>query len=149
MKKTRVLPVFLMILYFSTSYAVLATEDIETTYGPELHVGIFGASIAGLRRTGFVISNNGDAPILDIHWVFSIKSIANDEIDYRYSDELEVLNVYSANMFMTNEVNGVGLVTLSATVSSSNAGNKTISIYGFQIGPYTISRPWILAWDYG
>lgn len=99
-----------------------------------------------MRRAGFVIHNSGDQSSADIQWVFSIKSIFSDEIDYSFSDARESLRRNSAIQFLTNEVHGFGLVTLSLSVSSSNAGDKTLSIKGFQIGPYTISRPWILAW---
>lgn len=123
-------------------------SNAKFVYGPELEIGIFGASIVGLRRVGFVIHNGGDQSASDVQWVFTIKSIGNGEIDYSYSDTRATLRRNSAIQFATNEVNGFGLVTLSLSVSSPNAGDKILSAKGFQIGPYTISRPWILAWDY-
>ena len=146
MKKTIILIFVLTTLIIPTSFSALAYEENKSMYGPELQIGIFGASIAGLRRTGFVISNTGDQSASEIQWVFTIKIIGNNEIDYRYSDTRATLRRNSAIQFLTNEVNGFGLVTLSLSVSSSNAGDHTLSVKGFQIGPYTISRPWILAW---
>jgi hypothetical protein len=122
--------------------------NAKSMVGPDLHLGIFGASMAGLRKAGFAISNTGDQTASDIQWVFTIKSIGNNEIDYRNSDTRATLRRNSAVFFTTNEVNGYGLVTLSLSVSSSNAGDHTLSVKGFQIGRYTISRPMILAWDY-
>jgi len=147
MKKTILIIFAFMTLLIITSYTIIASEEKISIYGPELQIGIFGASIAGgLKRTGFVIYNNGNESIIDINWIYSIKSITNDNINYSYFNELELLENNSAYLFSTPDVNGFGLVTLSLNVSSSNAGNKTISIKGFQIGQYTISRPWILAW---
>jgi len=147
MKKTILIIFAFMTLLIITSYTIIASEEKISIYGPELQIGIFGASIAGgLKRTGFVIYNNGNESIIDINWIYSIKSITNDNINYSYFNELELLENNSAYLFSTPDVNGFGLVTLSLNVSSSNAGNKTISIKGFQIGQYSISRPWILAW---
>ena len=71
-----------MILFILTPFLVTAHEKNKSMNDPELHVGIFGASIAGgLRWTGFVIHNNGFQSISDIHWMYSIKSSTNDEID--------------------------------------------------------------------
>jgi len=147
LKKTLLLSTVVVILFILIPYLVTAREENISMDGPELQVGIFGASIAGgLRRTGFIIYNNGDQSISDIHWVYSIKSSANDEVDLSYSDELVSLENNSAYQFSTPDVNGFGLVTLSLSVSSSNAGDKTFSINGFQIGSFMISQPWILAW---
>jgi len=147
MKKTIFIIIVLATLVFPTSFLVIAYEENKSNEVPELQIGIFGASLAGgLRKTGFMIYNNGDDPILDIHYVFSIKSSENNEIDFSYSKEIEPLKFNSAYQFLTNEVQGFGMVTLSLIVSSSNAGDKNLSISAFQIGPYTIGRPWILTW---
>jgi len=147
MKKTILSIIVLATLVFPTSFLAIAYEENKLIEGPELQVGIFGASLAGgLRKTGFIIYNKGDEPILNIQYIFSIKGGANNEIDYSYSKEIEPLKFNSAYQFLTNEVYGFGMVTLSLSVSSSNAGDKTLSIFAFQIGPYTISRPWILSW---
>ena len=147
MKKTILFIIILATLVFPTSYLAIAYEENKSIDGPELQIGIFGASLAGgLRKTGFMIYNNGDEPIVDIQYVFSIKSSANNEINYSYSKEIEPLKFNSAYQFVTNEIHGFGMVTLSLIVSSSNAGDKNLSISAFQIGPYTISQPWILSW---
>ena len=147
MKKIILLILVLAILVFPTSFSAIAYRENKFNEGPELHIGIFGASLAGgLRKTGFMIYNNGDEPILDIHYVFSIKDNSNDDIIYSYSKEIEPLKFNSAYQFVTNEVHGFGMVTLSLNVSSSNAGEKNLSIAAFQIGAYTISQPWIFSW---
>ena len=147
MKKTILLIIVLATLVFPSSFLAVAYEVNKSNQGPELKIGIFGASLAGgLRKTGFMIYNNGDEPILNIQYVFSIKSSANNEINYSYSKEIEPLKFNSAYQFVTNEIHGFGMVTLSLIVSSSNAGDKNLSISAFQIGPYTISQPWILSW---
>jgi hypothetical protein len=147
MKKIILLIIVLATLVFPTSFLVIAYEENKSIDGPELQIGIFGASLAGgLRRTGFIIYNKGDEPILDIQYVFSIKDNKNNEINYSYSKEIEPLKFNSAYQFVTNKVHGFGMVTLSLSVSSSNAGDKNLSISAFQIGPYTISKPWIFSW---
>ena len=145
MKKINFLIITFVII--SLSLPLITAENTSNNFSPELQIGIFGASLAGgLRKTGFMIYNNGDEPILNIQYVFSIKSSANNEINYSYSKEIEPLKFNSAYQFVTNEVHGFGMVTLSLIVSSSNAGDKNLSISAFQIGPYTISQPWILSW---
>ena len=145
MKKMNFLIITFVII--SLSLPLITAENTSNNFSPELQIGIFGASLAGgLRKTGFMIYNNGDEPILNIQYVFSIKSSANNEINYRYSKEIEPLKFNSAYQFVTNEVNGFGMVTLSLSVSSSNAGDKKLSISAFQIGPYTLSWPWIFSW---
>ena len=145
MKKINFLIITFVII--SLSLPLITAENTSNSFSPELQIGIFGASLAGgLRKTGFMIYNNGDEPILNIQYVFSIKSSANNEINYSYSKEIEPLKFNSAYQFVTNEVHGFGMVTLSLIVSSSNAGDKNLSISAFQIGPYTISQPWILSW---
>ena len=147
MKKTILFIIILATLVFPTSYLAIAYEENKSLEGPELQIGIFGASLAGgLRKTGFIIYNRGEEPILNIQYVFSIKGGTNSEIDYSYSKEIEPLKFNSAYQFLTNEIHGFGMVTLSLSVSSSNAGEKNLSISAFQIGSYTISRPWILSW---
>ena len=144
MKKMNFLIITFVII--SLSLPLITAENTSNNFSPELQIGIFGASLAGgLRKTGFMIYNNGDEPILNIQYVFSIKSSANNEINYSYSKEIEPLKFNSAYQFVTNEVHGFGMMTLSLSVSS-NAGDKNLSISAFQIGPYTISRPWILSW---
>ena len=82
MKKT-ILSIFVLAtLLFPSSFLVIAYEENKSIDGPELQIGIFGASLAGgLRKTGFIIYNKGDEPILNIHYVFSIKSIVNNDIN--------------------------------------------------------------------
>lgn len=147
MKKTILSLIVIAILVFPTSFLAIAYEENKFNESPQLQIGIFGASLAGgFRRTGFIIYNKGDEPIVDIHYIFSIKSIENNEIDYTYSKEIEPLNFNSAYQFLTDKIHGFGMVTLSLSVSSLNTGNKNLSIFAIQIGPYTITRPWILSW---
>ena len=147
MKKIILLIIVLAIFVFPTSFSAIGYEENKFNESPVLQIGIFGASLAGgFKKTGFIIYNKGDDPIVDIQYVFSIKGIENNEIDYIYSKEIEPLNFNSAYQFVTNEVHGFGKVTLSLSVSSSNAGDKNLSISAFQIGPYTISQPWIFSW---
>ena len=46
----------------------------------------------------------------------------------------------------TNKAKGFGPVTLTMTATSSNAGEATATSQGFQLGPYTISKTYLMAW---
>lgn len=146
MKKTRILAVVSAILCMSISFIAIASEEKESTNGSEMHVGVFGASFALPRRAGFIISNDGDTPILDIHWTFSIKSLSNDYTDISFEDELESLDYNDGFVFLTSTMNGFGLVTLSITATSSNAGEVTETLYGIQIGNIILSNTYFLSW---
>ena len=78
MKKIIVVIIILAMLCIPTSFSAIAYEENKSVVGPELQVGVFGASLLGFRRSGFILYNKGDAPIIDIDWIFSIKSISND-----------------------------------------------------------------------
>ena len=146
MKKIIVLIIILAMLVIPPSFSAIAIQENKSIVGPELHVGVFGASILMPRRAGFIISNNGNATILDIHWTFSIKSVSNDEINISYAGEFESLGVYDGYMYTIPNVNGFGFVTLSIISTSLNAGEATETIYGFQIGRFILSKTYLLAW---
>jgi len=133
--KIKILTIILIILCISTSYIAIATNEKVSTDGPELQVGVFGASFLGLRKTGFIIYNSGDELINDIHYTFSIKSVSNNDINISNSDVLDPLKVNSAYVSVfPNLGDSFGLVTLSISVTTSNAGDATETIYGIQIG---------------
>ena len=147
MKKIILSIIVLAALVCPSSFLVIAYQENKSIDGPEIQIGIFGASLAGgLRKTGFIIYNKGNEPILNIQYVFLIKDNSNDDIIYSYSKEIEPLKFNSAYQFVTKEVHGFGMLTLSLSVSSSNAGEKNLSISAIQIGPYTVSWPWIFSW---
>jgi hypothetical protein len=83
----------------------------------ELRVGVFGASIMALRQAGGIIWNDGLDTIRDVQYTFTIRG------GYDY-----------------------GPVTITMTVTLSNAGEVTATSQGFQIGPYTISKTYLMAW---
>jgi hypothetical protein len=57
--------------------------------------------------------------------------------------DIEVNQVYTIS---TKGAKGYGPVTITMTVTSSNAGEVTSTAQGFQIGPYTISKTYLMAW---
>ena len=139
MKNLIVIAIVLSLFFISTFITPCAAN-------PELHVGVFGASIIMPRQSGFVISNNGDEPILDIYWTFSIQSLSHDYADIVYSDELQSLAFDQAHIFSIPNIHGFGLVILSITATSSNSGEATKIIHGVQIGHVILSNTYILSW---
>jgi hypothetical protein len=115
---------------------------------PELNVGVFGASMmTGLRQAGFVISNdNEDFVATDIHYTFTVTGGFDDSIDYTMEGQKDELRSNQAFLFSTPSISGFGPVTLTITTVSSNAQDVTATRSGFQLGPYTMSTPYVLAW---
>jgi hypothetical protein len=147
MKNIKLLTIFLVILSILSSFTVVATKEKGPTFGPELKVGVFGASLLGLRKSGFFIYNGGDEPINDIYYTFTFKSVFSDNINFSFSNELDLLKVNSAYVELyPNPGPGFGFVTLSIIVTSSNAGNATDSAYGFHNRYIIISKNYLLAW---
>ena len=146
-KKIIVFGSFLVILSILTSFTVIAAKEKELISGYELKVGVFGASLLGPRRCGFIIYNNGDEPINNIHYTYTIKSVFNDNINFSFSNELDSLKVNSVYMHTyPNPGPGYGFVTLSIIVTTSNAGEATDSAYGFHYRYSILSKNFILAW---
>jgi len=101
-----------------------------------------------LRQAGGIIWNDGFNTIQDVQYTFTITGGSDDSINIKISGDaadgdIEVNQVYSIS---TNEAKGFGPVTLTMTVTSSNAGEVTATSQGFQIGPYTISKTYFMAW---
>ena len=144
--KMKILTIILAFICISTTYTVTAVKE-ESTNEPILQIGVFGASLLGLRHTGFFINNNGDEQINNINYTFEIKINSNDSISFIYSDDIDSLKVNSVYLItFPNQDSHLGLVTLTLTVTSSNAGEVTETINGFQIGPFIIAKTYVLSW---
>jgi len=143
--KKKICIMFVCTLLISISVCALSVSaDSE----PELRVGVFGASMLALRQAGGIIWNDGFNTIQDVQYTFTITGGSDDSINIKISGDaadgdIEVNQVYSIS---TNEAKGFGPVTLTMTVTSSNAGEATATDQGFQIGPYTISKTYFMAW---
>ena len=124
--------------------ALPISESIE----PKLKVGVFGASIMALRQAGGIIWNDGLDMVQDVKYTFTIRGGNDNSINITISDDagdgdIEVNQVYTIS---TKEARGYGPVTLTMTATSSNADEATATSQGFQIGPYTISKTYFMAW---
>jgi len=103
--------------------------------------------MTGLRRAGGVIFNDNDYYIINnIHYTLAISGGFDDSINITTTDYQEELLPNSAIIHSTYDVYGFGLVTIKITVTSPKVGEVTETMKGFQIGPYTISKPYFLAW---
>lgn len=152
----RKLVVFCCLLLLTMSLVLpgCANEASEVSADAEIHARVFGASVlSGLKSVGFIIinsagSNGNDAVIEDISYTFTVKSIEDESINVSYTGEIESLEYNEGKQFSTNEISGNGLVELSITVISTNAGEVTDTLKGYQIGPITLSRPLLFAFGF-
>ena len=127
-------------------FTMLSFSSIADS-GPELEVGVFGASLlTGLERAGYIIYNNGDETIFNITYTFRVEGGFDNSINKIISGHQEMLNSNSAILEPLHTINGFGLVTLSIEASSSNAGSVEETMKGFQLGPYTITQTYLFAW---
>jgi hypothetical protein len=110
--------------------------------GPELKVEAFGGSIlTGISRAGGVICNGGDGTINDIQITLTIAGGFDDSIYETYQDTPpDELDKDDVIVFLTSGAQGFGPVTITFTATSSNAGEETSTIKGFQLGPITIGQ---------
>jgi putative cell wall-binding protein len=142
--KKKIIGIFVCMLLITISVCTLsASADSES----ELRVGVFGASMmSGLRRVGGVIYNDGLDAIQDVQCTFTITGGSDDSIDITISDDVGNIENNQAYMISTKGAQGYGPVTITMTATSSNAGEATATSQGFQIGPYTISKTYLMAW---
>ena len=147
--------VILVSMLFIATILPIATmagseSDPEITADSEskLRVGVFGASVLALRQAGGIIWNDGIDTIRDVKYTFTIRGGYDNSINITISGDagdgdMEVNQVYSIS---TNKAKGYGPVTLTMTATSSNADEATATSKGFQIGSYTISKTYFMAW---
>ena len=147
--------VILVSMLFIATILPIATmagseSDPEITADSEskLKVGVFGASMLALREAGGIIWNDGFDTIRDVQYTFTIRGGYDNSINITIScdagyGDMEVNQVYSIS---TNKAKGYGPVTLTMTATSSNADEATATSKGFQIGSYTISKTYLMAW---
>jgi hypothetical protein len=145
--KNKICGIFVFALLITISVCALSVSANQES---DLKVGVFGASMFGLRQAGGIIWNDGDETIKDVQYTFTVKGGSDDSINIKESGvaidgNIEVNQAYSIS---TSEARGFGPVTLTMTVTSSNAGEVTASSKGFQIGSYTISKTYFMAWFY-
>ena len=143
--KKKIIGIFICMLLITISVCTLSVSAYQES---ELRVGVFGASIMALRQAGGIIWNDGLDTIRDVQYTFTITGGSNDSINITISGDagdgdMEVNQAYSIS---TNKAKGFGPVTLTMTAASSNADEATATSQGFQIGPYTISKTYLMAW---
>ena len=143
--KKKIVGIFVCMMLITIS---VCTLSVSAGSEPKLRVGVFGASIMALRQTGGIIWNDGLDTIRDVQYTFAITGGFNDSINITISGDagdgdMEVNQAYSIS---TNKAKGFGPVTLTMTATSSNADEATATSQGFQIGSYTISKTYLMAW---
>ena len=141
--KKKIIGIFVCTLMIIPVCTLSASADPES----ELRVGIFGASMmSGLRRVGGIIYNDGLDTIQNVQYTFTITGGSDDSIDITISDDVGNIENNQGYMISTKGAQGYGPVTITMTATSSNAGEATATSQGFQIGPYTISKTYLMAW---
>ena len=147
--KRKIISILVMMLMISVTFSITVSSGSEGDSESKLRVGVFGASIMALRQAGGIIWNDGLDTIRDVQYIFTISGGFDNSINITISDDagidgdIEVNQVYTIS---TNKAKGYGPVTLTMTATSSNADEATATSQGFQIGSYTISKTWLMAW---
>jgi len=152
--KKKMIGIFICMLLIATMLPIVtmagSESDPKITADSEskLRVGVFGASMLALRQAGGIIWNDGLDTIRDVQYTFTVKGGYDNSIDitisgYAGDGDMEVNQVY---IISTKEVKGFGPVTLTMTATSSNEDEATATSQGFQIGSYTISKTYLMAW---
>lgn len=141
--KRRIIGIFVCTLMFVPAFSTMAVADP----GSELKVEAFGGSIlTGVRRAGGVICNCGDGTINDITITLTITGGFDGSIDETYQHTVpDELDKDGAIVFLTSGTQGFGPVTITFTATSSNAGEATSTIKGFQLGPITIGQSYFVS----
>ncbi len=141
--KRKIIGIFVCMLLLVPVISTTAVADP----GPELKVEAFcGSILTGISRAGGVICNGGDGTINDITITLTITGGFDGSIDETYQDTTpDELDKDSTITFLTSGTQGFGPVTITFTATSSNAGEATSTIKGFQLGPITIGQPYFIS----
>jgi hypothetical protein len=125
--------VIILIVLPAVSTPSVAESDTE------LYIGIFGGIpvVGGLTIVNGWIMNIGDNPAYNISYTFSITGGFNNDINETFSGNESKMPPKSA-MGGLYDAYGFGPVTITLSVSASNADNVTKIINGFQIGKRTL-----------
>jgi hypothetical protein len=135
------------ILILLPAFSTLAVAESDT----KLLVGIMGGNLLPVRFNfvnGWIV-NIGDNPAYNVSYTFAITGGYNGDINSTFSDNLSEMPPGSGWGFF-NDAYGFGPVTITLTVSASNADNVTKSVNGFQMGkrtliPFSLLRSLIFA----
>lgn len=104
----------------------------------KLYIGICGGIplIGGFMFIQGWMMNIGDNPAYNISYAFSMTGGFHNEINETFSGDEPQIPPQSAMGVLTN-ASGFGPVTITFSVSASNADNMTKVVKGFQLGKYT------------
>ena len=112
-----------------------------------IRVGVFGGSLlSGPRYVGCFVFNSGSDPVYDIDVEFSVKGGTDNSIDFYHTDSIEELVYNAGYQYTLRGIKGFGPVTLTIT-AIINEEEIEETIQGFQIGPVTISKTFLLAYS--
>jgi len=135
------------ILILLPAFSTPAVAESDT----KLLVGIMGGNLLPVRFNfvnGWIV-NIGDNPAYNVSYTFAITGGYNGVINATFSDNWSEMPPRCGWGFF-NDAYGFGPVTITLTVSASNADNVTKSVNGFQIGkrtliPFSLLRSLIFA----
>jgi hypothetical protein len=125
--------VCILILLPALSTPAVAVSDTK------LYIGIIGGNLLPVRFNfvnGWIV-NIGDNPAYNVSYTFAITGGFNNDINATFSDNWSEMPPKTGWGFF-NDAYGFGPVTITLTVSASNADNVTKSVNGFQIGKRTL-----------
>ena len=134
MKKKKIGIFFCMILVILVSSMTVCADP-----GAKLEIKIYGGFpiLFGMDNVGGAIGNTGDTTAHDVSFSFSVIGGFADSIHYTYEDFWGDLIPDQGIGVVTNQVHGLGPVTITLSATSSSADYVTETAKGFQIGSFT------------
>ena len=129
MDKKPLVGMILSILIVLPAVSTASAAESDT----ELAIGICGGFIV---IDGWVM-NIGDTPAYNVSYTFSMTGGFHKDINVTASDMVSMMPPKSA-MGLLSDTYGFGPVTITLSVSASNADNMTKLVKGFQVGKRTL-----------
>jgi len=140
------LVVITLFLTIGFSSAVYAETEKETIQNEDIGIAAFGSSVLiGIRRVGFVMSNNGENTFNDVSWTFTVKRTEDDETIFTHTDVTEEFTPDLSTIFSVHLPNDVGYLELTATASCAEFESEVSDILTvFQLGPICLGRTFLM-----
>ena len=136
--------IFMLFVIPAISTSAIADENAK------LEVQIYGGFPMPMliRNVGGVIVNTGNITAYNLSYTLSIMGGTSDSINYTTDGFIEDLDPFDASGksigVFTPEIFGFGIITITLSVTASNADDLTVRANGIQFGDITwVPLSWI------